>query len=461
MFKSKKSVTLNKQNRQPNKLPLAFPVILGLSAFILLFGLIDQEVIANEMVKRYLAGHPVSKVTTALFLIGLASLILIARDISFQFRWHRQPALKKKLASNAGAGDRAPSSSTPPSTEQLIENLNEHDQSFQRTYLFHRLMNALNFIKRNGSADGLDEELKYAADLDIDAKHERYSFVRIMIWAIPMLGFLGTVLGISEALGGIDIGEGNNFQAMMGNLRSSLYVAFDTTAIALTFAILLMFMQFIVDRFESSLLTDVDRHAREELSDHWNVTNHSKDSYVRTVEAIGASVLESTQGLVDRQVKLWRSNIDAAESAWVESVRAAQDAVGDNLQQALGKSSQQLSENLCETIQRSDDAVARRWEQWQVTLSENARLLAAHQEQLVDQAKQLVNIVQQLGHASETKGLLSDYLSSLPDTSEFSKATEKLSTAIRILEYRLSDLGADQTDDPENLQESELLDRAA
>ena len=71
--------------------------------------------------------------------------------------------------------------------------------------MWRRLQTALEFIRRNGDADGLDDELKYAAELDDSEKHDRYGFARIMIWAIPMLGFLGTVLGISEALGGLEI----------------------------------------------------------------------------------------------------------------------------------------------------------------------------------------------------------------------------------------------------------------
>ena len=60
-----------------------------------------------------------------------------------------------------------------------------------------------------------------------------------------MLGFLGTVVGISGALGGLTVAS--DFEAMLSGLRDKLYVAFDTTALALTLSIVLMFAQFIVN----------------------------------------------------------------------------------------------------------------------------------------------------------------------------------------------------------------------
>jgi hypothetical protein len=271
-----------------------------------------------------------------------------------------------------------------------------------------------------------------------------------MIWAIPMLGFLGTVIGISEALGGIAIGEDNDFQMMMGGLRNSLYVAFDTTALALTFAIVLMFVQFGVDRAESSLLSQVDSRAREELGLHWNITNQSRDAYAERVEAIGNRVIESSENLVSRQVKLWRASIEAAEASWVDSVRAAQCTVQQSLCEALEDAVKLLSNSLADSLQCGDQAVARRWEQWQVTLSENARLLVEHQRQMADQSKLIAAAVARIGELSETREALQEYLAANPTTGDFADAARQLSTAIRLLEYRFKELGAAEPADEES-----------
>ncbi len=433
----------SKQTSRPT-LPynIVLPIFLGLAAFIVLFASINNGTINNEMVTRYLAGHTVSKVTTAMFMVGMASLLFILCDI------FRQRSLLSKISLSANAGklqQESEQDGATPATGELQVRLEQHQGRRRRSYFWRRLYTALDFVHRNGSPDGLDEELKYASELDQDEKHDRYSFARILVWAIPMLGFLGTVLGISEALGGLEIGEDNNFQEMMGGLRSSLYVAFDTTAIALTFAILLMFTMFAVDRSESSLLTQVEARTREELLPHWELTNQAKDSYVQAVEAIGVQMLDSTEQLVDRQVKLWRANIDAAESAWVESVRSTQTVVQEKLEHALNSSTENLGDRLRETIQKSDEAVGRRWEQWQVALSENARLLAGHQQQLVEYSRNMMQSLENIGSLAETKQAIADYLENVPLSAEYSDASDKLATAVRLLEFRLTQLDAAET----------------
>ena len=112
----------------------------------------------------------------------------------------------------------------------------------------------------------LDDELKYLADMDAARQHDSYALVRIIIWATPMLGFLGTVVGITQALGDLDPKMlATSIQTAMDGLLAGLYVAFDTTALALSLSILLMFFQFFVDRVESQLLLMVDTRVNEEL----------------------------------------------------------------------------------------------------------------------------------------------------------------------------------------------------
>ncbi len=434
---------------------LVLSIILGLAAFILLFTMINNGIFGDELVHRYLAGHPVSKVETALFLIGFASLSLIAWDVFRQKRLlalitlrPAEPLPESDTDQKAGKDISLALSTREPTTELLQAQLDKYSLRTRSTWLWRRLFTALEFIRRNGNADGLDDELKYTTELDNEEKYERYSFARIMIWAIPMLGFLGTVLGISEGLGGIEIGADNNFEKMMAGLRGSLYVAFDTTAIALTFAIILMFFQFAIDRAECNLLNRVELRTREELSRHWDITNKSRDTYVQTVESIGASMLASNENLVQRQVKLWRASIGAAESAWVDSVRVAQKTVQESLHEAISHSTTSLGECLQQTIEQSDDAVGRRWEQWQLALSENAGLLVNQQKQMLEQSTIIRQVMERLGDLPSTRAELKEFLTSQQKNQQFAEASQTLSTAIRLLEFRLKEIGDARVEQP-------------
>lgn len=418
---------------------VAKPLVIGLTAFILLFQLINRGAISDPQVHRYLAGHPVCKVTTAMFLVGFASLTLIALDIVRQRR--QLPSFlsgippQDDLPTNAdGEG------SAHAATAGLQAALDECSSKEKSTWLWRRVSAGCEYVQRNGVPDGLDNELKYAAELDNEERSDRYSFVRIMIWAIPMLGFLGTVLGISEALGGLDLGGEGDFQGMMGKLRGSLYVAFDTTALALTFAILLMFFQFAIDRMENRLMAGVEARSREILAQWWKINNQSRDQYVQAVESMGNRVLKSSEELVQMQTRLWRKSIQAAESAWLESVRAARDTVQSSLTDAVVKSTNFLGENLQSAIEQSDEAVARRWEQWQLALGENARLLQGHQKQMIEQTTMIQTVMERLGELAKTRQELGEFLAGQPSGADFSEAAKSLSTAIRLLEFRFREM---------------------
>ena len=57
-----------------------------------------------------------------------------------------------------------------------------------------------------------------------------------------------------------------NIQEAMEGLLAGLYVAFDTTALALTLSMALMFIQFLIDRMETQVLSTVDLRANETLA---------------------------------------------------------------------------------------------------------------------------------------------------------------------------------------------------
>ncbi len=64
----------------------------------------------------------------------------------------------------------------------------------------------------------------------------------------------------------------------MEGLLAGLYVAFDTTALALSLSILLMFVQFFVDRVETQLLSMVDTRVNEELVGRFETVGSSQRS---------------------------------------------------------------------------------------------------------------------------------------------------------------------------------------
>src|SRR5205823_5008010 len=111
------------------------------------------------------------------------------------------------------------------------------------TWLGRRLAGVLDFVQSRGSVQGLDDQMRCLADNDALALDGSYSLLRFISWAIPILGFLGTVLGITQAISGV---TPEILEKSLSTVTDGLATAFDTTALALFLTMILMFVSFLV-----------------------------------------------------------------------------------------------------------------------------------------------------------------------------------------------------------------------
>ncbi len=88
------------------------------------------------------------------------------------------------------------------------------------------------------------------------------SVPRYINWSIPILGFIGTVLGISlaaESIGLIISTSETSLSSGLGAAISPLGIAFDTTLVALTLSVVLMLVQTLFQRWEDRNLSDAEQ----------------------------------------------------------------------------------------------------------------------------------------------------------------------------------------------------------
>ncbi|WP_040899052.1 MotA/TolQ/ExbB proton channel family protein [Xenococcus sp. PCC 7305] len=102
------------------------------------------------------------------------------------------------------------------------------------------------------------------------ASESSYSVPRILVWAIPLLGFIGTVVGISKAVNGFsgflqDAGDVEQIKEGIGTVTGGLAVAFDTTLLALLLSVLVMIPLVLIERYESRLLLGIDIFINDKL----------------------------------------------------------------------------------------------------------------------------------------------------------------------------------------------------
>ena len=159
----------------------------------------------------------------------------------------------------------------PEGTSVLPEDSREYSRSLEalpeqeQDYLLPRtLLSALQRFATTGSIQAVSDTIKESCEVESDRLDSELSMVRYIAWAIPSVGFIGTVRGIGEALG-------QAYKAVEGDISGvtvSLGVAFNSTFVALVLSIVIMFCLHQLQLSQERLVLDCQRYADKRLLRH-------------------------------------------------------------------------------------------------------------------------------------------------------------------------------------------------
>lgn len=138
----------------------------------------------------------------------------------------------------------------------------------QREYLLpHALLTALQRFGSTRSIQDAAAAVRDVCDVESDRLDSELSLVHYIIWAIPSIGFLGTVRGIGDALGQAQ-------RAVEGDIVGvtvSLGVAFNSTFIALVVSMIIMFLMHQLQLLQERLVLDAQHYCDTNLISHLQV----------------------------------------------------------------------------------------------------------------------------------------------------------------------------------------------
>jgi biopolymer transport protein ExbB/TolQ len=383
--------------------------------------MIHGGVITNEYVVRYLAGHWVEYLEVGLFCVGLSGLGLKVLSLMTQRR-----ELALSLLPPAPAGGQHPSEAA-----QLVRQLQDDADEEPGGYLSQRLADALDLVMRTGEADELENHLKYLADVAAARAHASYGLLRFVVWAIPIMGFLGTVIGITVAIANLSPTQLENISGVVAGLGT----AFDTTATALALSMLLMFVQFLVERSEYAVLEQVDDRAWDMLAGRFQ-TDGVADGSALAVARLGDAVGRSSAQLLEAQANSWKE-LERVAAGSLEGVFAG---LADRLRETLAESLNQTLATWRESLVAAHRELAGerdgRWEQAAQTMDAAVVALESHQEKLVGQTATLERVVSMLDDIASLEQSLENNLAAVTATGRFEEAVISLSAATQLLAAR-------------------------
>lgn len=144
--------------------------------------------------------------------------------------------------------------------DQVLENVYSLADDPRKFILLNRIQIGLSNLRNMGQIGDVDGVLRSQAENDEMMSDSGYTVVRGLLWAIPVLGFIGTVLGLSQAIGSFrDVLEKSDADlgAMKAQLQvviSGLATAFETTLHALVAAVVIQMLLTALKRSEEQLL---------------------------------------------------------------------------------------------------------------------------------------------------------------------------------------------------------------
>ena len=155
----------------------------------------------------------------------------------------------------------------PEDTREYTRAIQALPEETQNYLLPRALMAALQRFASTRNVQDVSEAVKSICDSESDRLDSELAMVRYIAWAIPSIGFIGTVRGISDALG-------QAYKAVEGDIAgvtASLGVAFNSTFTALVISILIMFLMHQVQLVQERLVLDSQNYCDHRLLRHLQV----------------------------------------------------------------------------------------------------------------------------------------------------------------------------------------------
>lgn len=381
--------------------------------FLLLCG--GDGPLAHPLVTRYALGHPLAVATVALFFAGAAAVA--GRAVG-----HR--AERRAVAALADVRFRSPDEAlawadasplaAPARVRGLLTDPPAGEQAEARLAALHE-----------AAADRL---------------HDAYGLVRTITWAVPILGFLGTVVGITLAIAGIDpdgLGES------LGEVTGGLAVAFDTTALALGLSLVLVFGTHAVQGAEVANLERLRDAAFRTLRP---LCPAAEEDPVRAAATDVADQMRRRAGdLAEVHAAAWRSSLEEMRAAWADTLADSRAAFADEMRdgavaaaEAADRRQREAAEDFLAAVRASAEAMTGAVARWSDGMAAAAAADSHRAEHLGRLSDSLAVVAERAETQAMIAGRIEDGLAGVHEAGHFNEAVQSLTAAAHLLTARLN-----------------------
>ncbi len=304
----------------------------------------------------------------------------------------------------------------PKSLDKFVHHIRELPGSSSKSYLINRVLRGIEHFRVRKSAAETVTMMESQSSIDINNVTGSYSYVKVFLWTLPILGFIGTVLGLSVAVASLaaSLAAASDMNALKGAMNAvfaGLATAFDTTLLALIMSVVIKIPMSALQKSEEDLITSVDEYCNE--------------NFLRRLN-------DGKEGGSER-------GAGGSTSAFREAVEAAMGTHHAELEKWLAKLDS-IGGKLTTQMSESWEKVASRFQKHQLDFAAQLReQQTAHQQQLHDQLQQMAQAAQAIQSTLASVATQTEQLQNSVNQS-FSTTQTHLQTQFQGLENGLSSL---------------------
>jgi len=166
--------------------------------------------------------------------------------------------------------------------EVVMNNIHRTVDDPRHFVLFNRIQIALSNLRNLGRVGDVEDILRAQGGHDESSMETSYSVINSFVWAIPVLGFIGTVLGLSQAIsqfGGVlqGAGEMDAIKSSLQGVTAGLATAFETTLEALVAALLIQLWLAFLKKSEEEFLDECTEYCTRNVVNKLRIMVYERD----------------------------------------------------------------------------------------------------------------------------------------------------------------------------------------
>jgi biopolymer transport protein ExbB/TolQ len=284
--------------------------------------------------------------------------------------------------------------------ETFIDHVDSLPEHVHRSFMVNRIRRGLEHFSARRNNPEVVQLMSSQSEIDASAIYSSYALIKVFIWAIPILGFVGTVMGISEAIASFSQSLDNAedvevLMASIGKVTSGLGVAFDTTLVALVMSLIVSFPTRSMQKAEEDLLNRIDEYCNEKLLKRLNDAGGVADVAGHTqllVESMSKALSTSQEDVLANLSEVVEK-MGAVQVAQVKQTAELSEAVTGHLAR-LAKSADQQNDKIEDKLGAT---LAKVEKQAKASMDKNAASVEEHFGRLAESLTSLNKVLSELG----------------------------------------------------------------